>query len=309
MRVLRAALLVIVLLALVTGVSYAFHRATNPTFHTRTHSTTTTTAPATTTTTAPHPTSALNWQPLGVLVKGRAPMEEASVGPDRVAVWVDQSLVRLELVPGRLLPGGVGWNPFAQVPVALRPTLVAAFNGGFLLTDARGGFYAQDRTASPLLPGAAALVIRSDGVATIGEWGPDIGLDPTVVAVRQNIVLMVDNAGPTAAVSRPYPFWGYSPNKSVVIWRSGVGIDATGNLIFVAAANIDPPGFAALLVQAGCVRAMQLDVNHKFVTFNTYQQTAPGVVHGTRLLSTMFYPGDRYLTPDDRDFIAIYQRT
>jgi hypothetical protein len=311
MQVLRAAVLVVVLLALVTAASYGFHRVTNPSFSPRRSSTssTTTTAPATTTTTAPHPTASLDWKPLGGLVNDRTPLEEAALGPDRVAVWVDQSLVRLQLVPGRVLPGGVGWNPFAEVPAASRPALLAAFNGGFQLTDGRGGFLTQGRTASPLVPGTAALVIRTDGTATVGEWGRDVGLDPSVVAVRQNIVLMVDNGAVTTAVSRAYPYWGYTPTRSVIVWRSAVGIDGDGNLVFIAAANIDPVGLASLLVQAGCVRAMELDINHKFVSFNTYQQTTPGVVHGTRLLSDMFYPGDRYLTPDDRDFIALYQRS
>jgi hypothetical protein len=62
MRVLRAALLVIVLLGLVTAASFGVHKATNPTFSTRTnpsgastHHPTTTTGATTTTTTAPRP--------------------------------------------------------------------------------------------------------------------------------------------------------------------------------------------------------------------------------------------------------------
>ena len=61
------------------------------------------------------------------------------------------------------------------------------------------------------------------------------------------------------------------------------------------------------MVQAGCVRAMQLDINHGFVTFNTYAPAASGVT-GTRLLTSMANGGDRYLAPDTRDFIAVLHR-
>ena len=57
---------------------------------------------------------------------------------------------------------------------------------------------------------------------------------------------------------------------------------------------------------AGAVRAMQLDINAYWVTFITYAQ--PGAGAPTSLLPTMTRGPERYLTPDDRDFLAVYLR-
>jgi hypothetical protein len=275
--------------------------------------------PTTTTTTTPHPVAGLPWAPLGTPVDGRPAMQAALLSTPVSAtaatpaaataaiVWIDRTLVSAQLVPGRQVPGGVGWDPLGEVPVAERPALVGAFNGGFKFTDSRGGFYAQGRTAYPLVAGAASLVIHADGTAAVGVWGRDATMDPTVVGVRQNLVLLVDDGALTDVAARPYPYWGFSPNRSQAVWRSAVGVDAQGNLVYAAAANITPPELADLMVRAGCVRAMQLDINRGVVTFNTYAATATRV-QGTRLLATMAGTGDRYLTPDSRDFVALYGR-
>ena len=64
---------------------------------------------------------------------------------------------------------------------------------------------------------------------------------------------------------------------------------------------------AALFVRVGAVRAMQLDINHEWVQFNTYR-TVNGTVHGTRLLKDMRGPDDRWLSQDTRDFFAVFAR-
>jgi hypothetical protein len=44
------------------------------------------------------------------------------------------------------------------------------------------------------------------------------------------------------------------------------------------------------------------------VTFNAYRQTGAAAVTGTKAMPTMSQPGDRYLTPDAMDFVALYRR-
>jgi hypothetical protein len=296
------------LLAVVAG-SYLFHR--QPASSTRAGPTTT--SPNRATTTVPHPPDGLAWQALGVPVSGRSAIQIAFLAgspaaPTQVAVWIDRTLASPELIPGNESPGGANWDPFAQVPAAKQATLLAAFNGGLPFTVAQGGFYAQGHTAFPLVAGAASLVIRADGTVAVGQWGRDVNLDPDVVAVRQNLVLLVDGRAPTAAVSRPYPAWGVTTTGSSKVWRSAVGVDGAGNLIYVAARNLDPTALAGLAVAAGCVRAMQLDIGYPNVAFNTYRQSASGTVAGAKAMATMSQASDRYLTPDNRDFIALYRR-
>jgi len=318
MRVLRAPLVLVALLGAVIVVSFGVHAITRRTFSAGkpAGATSTTSVPAATTTTLPpipHPVAGLSWVPLGQPTSGRAPMEIAVIaggtsGPTQVAVWLDASLVRAELIPGLNVPGGRGWNPIGEVPVAARSTLLAAFNGGALLTEAKGGFYAQGKTGAPLVAGAASLVIRTNGTATVGMWGRDASLGPDVAAVRQDLTLLVDGGAESPDVAKPAPYWGVTPAADQVVTRSGVGVDAAGNLVWIGGDGLTPTALAGLFVKAGCVRAMQLDINHRYVIFNTYAVSSSGVVQGTKVLPGAYFSGDRYLTPDLRDFVTVQRR-
>jgi len=63
---------------------------------------------------------------------------------------------------------------------------------------------------------------------------------------------------------------------------------------------------ACVLIRAGAVRAMELDINSYWVSFISYG--APGAQDPTKLLEGMERPAIRYLEPDDRDFFALYSR-
>ena len=66
---------------------------------------------------------------------------------------------------------------------------------------------------------------------------------------------------------------------------------------------------AVLLQRAGCVRAMELDINPNWVSAYTYQQTDPAnpaAVRGVKLLPDMRRSEDRYLVPGERDFFAFF---
>jgi hypothetical protein len=63
---------------------------------------------------------------------------------------------------------------------------------------------------------------------------------------------------------------------------------------------------AQILRRAGAVRAMELDINSEWVTFNYYG--GPGAAAAAKLLPGMTRPVGRYLTPDDRDFFAVFRR-
>ena len=54
------------------------------------------------------------------------------------------------------------------------------------------------------------------------------------------------------------------------------------------------------------VRAMELDINYEWTTFNFYSTFGAG--GPTKLLPGMSRPATRYLSPDDRDFLAVYAR-
>jgi hypothetical protein len=298
--------LVVVLVLATVGVSYEVHRINRPSFGSKVAGRSGTGGPTTSGPPAApvcQPAPALSWQPAGPSIGGQQPLQESVQGPSEGAVWMDTSRLRLQLIPGKQVPGGTAWKTIGDVPIGDRTPLVAAFSGGQALTTAHGGFYAEGRVAGQLTNGAASLVIGTDGQPDIRAWDQGPTPRPEVAAVRQQLVLMVDGGSPTPdAASKPLSYWGATTTG----WRSGAGVDNCHNLIWAGGANLTPAALAALLVRAGAVRAMELQVTHSQVTFNTYLTSLGS--HGTKLLTAMNSRADRYLTPDMWDFVAVLRR-
>ena len=102
------------------------------------------------------------------------------------------------------------------------------------------------------------------------------------------------------------PQWGATLGNAIRVWRSGIGIDARGDLIYAAANDQTVGSLAEILIHAGAIRAMELDINSYWVTFNSYAR--PDAGRPTSLLPSMTRPATRYLSADDRDFFAVYLR-
>jgi len=257
-----------------------------------------------------------DWQATGPLVHGLPAMYVAQFRADDIytsqitsAVWIDPKLLRLELVPGSTEPGGAWAHPPYVTPSEL-PRLVAAFNGGFRFQDARGGIYLEGRAGVPLVPGAASFVIYKDGRVNIGDWGTEVSMSPAVQSVLQNVVLLVDHGhlAPSATYT-DNAIWGYTLGGGYVVPRSGIGVTADGALVYVAGPALTAKSLAESLQRAGAVRAMTLDINPEWVTFNFYAHAAgqPGEVTGSKLYPEMQRPSDRYLPPvwEARDFFEV----
>src|SRR5262249_27857710 len=146
---------------------------------------------------------------------------------------------------------------------------LAAFNSGFKIYSYSTGWYDQGRFAVPLQAGAASLVIFNNGTATVADWGRDVIGGPTVTAVRQNLTLLVDHGTPSPTVTAPGDGAAVL-GGGVNTWRSGVGVTAAGDLVYVAGPYLDPAALARLLVAARAVRAMELDINPEWVSFSTF---------------------------------------
>jgi len=276
------------------------------------------------------------WLPVGPMVGGAQAMYTTQVRPDSVhtsildgLTWMDPKLVKFELFPGTEEPGGK-WAKPSQVPMEQRILLVAAFNAGFRMQDARGGFYLDGQTKGTLRDGAASLVFYADGTATVGMWGRDVTLTPNVVGVRQNLDLIIDNGGgppnpggvPAATAQPGVPAaglsdnadgaWGATFGNKILAWRSAVGVTADGAIVYGYGDGLGALSLAQLMLRAGCVRAMELDINTVWTTFNFYATTRfldPSSVEGTKLLPDSFKSANRYLSPDARDFVGVFQRT
>ena len=186
-------------------------------------------------------------------------------------LWIDPAQSRLDLVAGTQEPGGGPWPGRAEVGLRDRATTVAAFNSGFLMSGAHGGFYQDGRYAGPLRTNQASVVIMRDGRATVGEWQRDVRFSPAVSSVRQNLALIVDHGRAVNGLTKNTNFvWGSRKSQLEYVWRSGLGVDAHGHLIYIAGDKFTLTTLAAAFVQAHAVRAMELDIHHDMVTANLF---------------------------------------
>ena len=255
------------------------------------------------------------WRPTGASVGGVPAMYVAQFRADTVytsqitsAVWIDPTLLRVALVPGSSEPGGT-WPQPPDITGAALASAVAAFNGGFRMQDAHGGFYLDGRQAIPLRAGAASVVIYKDGHINVGTWGQEVTMSPSVAAVLQNLVPIVDN-GQTApsATYHDTSIWGNTLGASTVVARSGIGVTASGALVYVAGPALTARSLAESLLRAGAVRAMTLDINPEWVTFNLFGHTPSNpAVMASKLYPQMQRPATRYLGPtaESRDFFTV----
>lgn len=240
--------------------------------------------------TSPAPAGEGTWTAAGRPVSGTPAVYETALVPPGGTqaagiAWMDTRLLAAQLYSGSKSPGGGPYEITAPIQPAQGATLVAAFNGGFIMNADQGGYYTEGRTVVPLVAGAASLVIYAKGSVMVGAWGTDVSMTPDVVAVRQNLVPLVADGQPTAQATGPdWQAWGATCGvtscSSTVPgienqWRSGAGVTAVGALVYCAGPGLSPSQLAQLLVQAGVIRGMELDINPNWPVFATYGPSAP----------------------------------
>jgi hypothetical protein len=219
--------------------------------------------------------------------------------------WINTANTTVSLYAGRLEPSVELPFRAMQVPPGYRPRLLATFNSGFKLSDSGGGWALHGHAYAPMQDGRATFVRYADGRYDVTDWqeGPQVGAN--VVFARQTLPLIVDQGRPNPNLNDG-PEWGATLGNAIEVWRSGIGVDRSGNLIYAAAEDQTVSSLARILIHAGAVRAMELDINSYWVSFITY--AAPNALDPSNLLSGMERPASRYLSPDDRDFFAVYSR-
>jgi hypothetical protein len=220
--------------------------------------------------------------------------------------WINTRRTRVSLYPGRLEPAvTLPTRGPMEVPADTRSRLLATFNSGFKLGDSRGGFAVGGRTYAPLRAGIATFVGYRDGRVNILSWTHGPTAPHSILYARQNLPLIVDHGRLNPDLSTGAA-WGATVGNAILVWRSAIGIDRHGNLIYAAGNYQTVMSLAAALARAGAIRAMELDINSYWVSFITYRGW--GALGPANLLPDMNRVSTRYLTPDDRDFFAVYLR-
>jgi hypothetical protein len=261
---------------------------------------------------AHHLLSEGTWKATGPLVDGGPPVLVTTFRteldyPRIVAyvAWFDHRRTALGLYPGRYEPPHAPVRGSASVPYGQRSRLLATFNGGFTYIDGHNGSSIDGRSYEPLGDGLATLLAYRDGRVDIRAWrgGPTPG--PQVAFARQSLSLIIQDGRLSSALNDSSR-WGRTLGNAVRVWRTGVGIDRRGNLIYAAANDQTVITLARILQRAGAVRAMQLDINPEWPTLITYRHQS-GLIPA-KVVPNVMQSATRYLVPDDRDFFAVYRR-
>jgi hypothetical protein len=255
------------------------------------------------------------WKPTGPPVDGAPPVLVTSFRPEAeypelvaYVAWFDHTRTAIGYYPGRYEPPNAAVRGPMMVPYGQRWRLLATFNGGFTYEDGENGSTVNGHVNEPLKDGKATLVGYHDGRVEIVKWsgGPSAG--PDVAWARQSLAPIVWNGRLNPALNEDpnSPEWGFTLGGVTRVWRTAVGIDRRGNLIFVAAEGQTVISIAKALQHIGAVRAMEFDINPDWHTLISY-------THHGGLVPKMVEPQpkespDRYLVPDDRDFFAVYRR-
>lgn len=225
-------------------------------------------------------------------------------------VVIDQTNLRAAMFNGSEEPGG-DWVRDDRVPTDLYSSLVAAMNGGFRFEHLKGGYMTEGRVVKPLNEGDATLAVRkSDGKLVLGALGREIKDDGSWLSIRQNLTLMVDDgASQVQAGIDQAVFWGANYGKDVYVNRSAVCELKDGRLAYMIIGKVSADQMAESMINLGCLKAIQLDINGTWPNFFTFAPRATGGLKPIFLDNRMGTNTYRYLKGSTKEFFAFFDAT
>jgi hypothetical protein len=256
------------------------------------------------------------WQPTKIKVAGQVAIKTARVRFDNVhgknyatVIWLNPSLLAFKQIPGKTIPQK-GLGP-GKVPAALKPCYVAAFTGGYLMKDSEGGAQYDGKTVKNLINGIGTLITYTDGTIDVVKW-PDSDRNKVIAQARQNLKLIVEDGVSKVPHSEPHNSWGWVWNGTGInkndVQRTGVGIKADGTVVWVMGANLNATNLANLLIRAGAVRALALDMNKGFANGYLYGPYHTKTNTGGIIDPNITQWPSRFWNATQRDFVAVFAR-
>ncbi|MET0795304.1 MAG: hypothetical protein ABW061_27545 [Polyangiaceae bacterium] len=245
--------------------------------------------------------------------------------PDKGRSWSEVFVVAIDLKQVRVYPVAGTQEPQpdsdearryvreGKIPADRQPSLIAAFNGGFMTEHGGYGMKLEDVTIAKPKPRACAIAYYKDESLRIGSWQALAAGEADMVWFRQTPECMWEgdklHAGLQAGAGLKK--WGATVDGETVIRRSAIGLNADRSVLYVAITNhTSARVLADGLHHAGASDVAQLDVNWsypKFVTFEPIGHTA--VLHPVPLAPGFEYSDDEYLRKKEkRDFFYILRR-
>ncbi|MEI6621594.1 MAG: phosphodiester glycosidase family protein [Actinomycetes bacterium] len=243
----------------------------------------------------------LVWKPQGSKYNGVPVTYVARTDGGSVSLlWMDSSILKYRFVPGYAVPEGSPSTSADNKPSTWVPLAAAGFNGGFQLSDGRGGYYYKGSTVRGLQDGLGAFMITSDGTLKVGKWGRDLKKTADTVVVRQNLPLLVDNSKDVSQNNSGG--WGVADGGVLNAHRTALGQLPDGALVFAFGSNVTPYELAQAMVKVGAKNAMVLDMNKSWPTGFTYTHSGKKT-NGARIHPDIWRDPSSYYERFQKDFV------
>jgi len=251
-------------------------------------------------------------------VGGQSVMFKTMVHPDHerpytvlALVAMDVSKVRIHAVAGTLEPRSTTFPESLRtgiVPEAQRPSLIAAFNGGFQTIHGGYAMMVDGHRIGEPRADACTVGLYRDGTIRIRSW-PDLEAETDrMTAYRQTPRCLVENGQRHPELENRYnTSWGAVVDGGTVIRRSALGVSKDGNVLYFGMGDsLTARSLADGLKAAGAHDVAQLDVNHVFPRFVFFAEGARGLEAVAPLCPGFsFSPGDYVRSPMARDFFYV----
>jgi hypothetical protein len=253
------------------------------------------------------------WKPTKILSDGKPAIWVAKVRPDKdhssilaTVVWFDTALLAFQQIPGTELPEGNFDHGPGTVSKDVLPFYVAGFANAYKMNQSQGGFVYQGKVVKRLKKGKATLLTYPNGDLKIVKWGFE-NVPAGYLVARQNLDLMVENS--VSMVKSESDKWGSAwhgtGSGKNFVWRSGLGVRADGTLVYVQSDALSAKSLSQLLVKAGAVKAMALDMNSGFAVGAFYGPYGKG----GKAINNKLVPSDIFYKPSSRDFVAVFTKS
>jgi hypothetical protein len=255
------------------------------------------------------------WVPTKIVVNGMTAVYVARVRPDAMhtsiyatIAWFDPHLLAFDQISGTKLPEGNFNHGTGKVSASVLPYYMAGFADGYRMKDSQGGAIINGVTVKPLLRGKATLLTYPDGSLNIVRWNIDPA-KPGFTVARQNLDLLVLD-GKNQVFNEDQAKWGQvwygTGSGKNYIWRTALGMRADGSIVYVQSAALSAKTLADLLVRAGAVKGMALDMNEAFANGDFYGPYGP---KGMAINPDNKNPTTRFYKTSKRDFVAVFAKS
>ena len=243
--------------------------------------------------------------------------------PDVNRSWADLFVVAVSLDAAALHaragtgepkadPGTPAVTRTGRVPPEDVPSLLAAFNGGFMAEHGHYGMRVDGVNLLKPRPKSCTVVGYTNDTVEIATWDAIKSPEERMRWFRQTPACMYENDTMHLGLRQPETrLWGATLDGDTVIRRSAIGLDASRRVLFVGISNnTTARALAEGMHHAGAVDVAQLDVNWSYPKFLLYALDEKGdLVAQAPVDGFEFHPGEYVTKSAFRDFFYLTRKS